>query len=51
MGPMPNTWSATTIQVLTQSGLRAFFRVITRKREGGFCRNVAFASVLVSVSH
>jgi hypothetical protein len=29
---MPNTWSATTIHFLTQPELRAFFRVITRKR-------------------
>jgi integrase len=30
---MPNTWSATTIQFLTQPELRAFFRVITRQRD------------------
>jgi integrase/recombinase XerD len=29
----PHTWSATTIQFLTQPELRAFFRVITRKRD------------------
>ena len=29
----PHTWSATTIQFLTQAELRAFFRVITRKRD------------------
>ena len=30
---MPNTWHATTIQLLTQAELRAFFRVITRPRD------------------
>ena len=30
---MPNMWNATTIQFLTQPELRAFFRVITRKRD------------------
>jgi hypothetical protein len=30
---MPNTWSATTIQFLTQAELRALFRFITRKRD------------------
>jgi integrase len=30
---MPPTWSAHTIQFLTQPELRAFFRVITRKRD------------------
>jgi len=30
---MPNTWNATAIQFLTQPDLRAFFRVITRKRD------------------
>jgi type 1 fimbriae regulatory protein FimB len=29
----PHTWSATTIQFLTQAELRAFFRVITRTRD------------------
>jgi len=29
----PHTWSATTIQFLTQAELRALFRVITRKRD------------------
>jgi integrase/recombinase XerD len=29
----PHTWSATTIQFLTQPELRAFFRVITRTRD------------------
>jgi site-specific recombinase XerD len=30
---MPNMWNATTIHFLTQPELRAFFRVITRKRD------------------
>jgi integrase len=30
---MPTTWSTHTIQFLTQAELRAFFRVITRKRD------------------
>jgi type 1 fimbriae regulatory protein FimB len=30
---MPNTWNATTIQFLTQPELRAFFRIMTRKRD------------------
>jgi integrase len=29
----PHTWSTTTIHFLTQAELRAFFRVITRKRD------------------
>ena len=44
---MPNTWHATTIQFLTQPELRAFFRVITRKRDRDWVGHASIKNTVI----